>query len=298
MAVVFSLALIIFFSVTRMFHTFNFGMLDFIFILLPVGVLGLKSLLTLLATSGNDENLDTTRFLAAFFMPFLKIFRDWFPFLLLCACYYALYSNLILRVNPHLADAELAKIDGFILGNQPSFLLQPFIRPWLTNFLYAVYFSHVVAFPGVALYFYLKKEEQAFRRIMMGFLTIMLLGTMLHPRSRRRAGNLFCRSIYHRPARTSFEQKRGLHYQHGTRRQRLLSVASCRHSSVAFILSASLSPEAFHPGSHLCRLDVLRHHLFTLSLSHRCHRRFCLCPGSILVERFSAGKMARRKNPG
>jgi membrane-associated phospholipid phosphatase len=28
----------------------------------------------------------------------------------------------------------------------------------------------------VALYFYLKKEERAFRRIMMGFLTIMLLG--------------------------------------------------------------------------------------------------------------------------
>ena len=177
MAVGASVSLIIFFSVTRMFRTFSFGMLDLIFILLPVGVLGLKSLLTLLATSGNDENLDTTKFLANFFKPFLKIIRDWFPFLLLCACYYALYNNLILRVNPHLADASLAKIDGFMLGSQPSFLLQPYIRPRLTDFLYAVYFSHVVFFPGVALYFYLKKEEQAFRRIMMGFLTIMLLGT-------------------------------------------------------------------------------------------------------------------------
>ena len=176
MAVGVSTVLVIFFSATRMFHAFNFGMLDLIFILLPVGILGVKSLLTLLAASGNDEDADTTKFLANFFKPFLKIIRDWFPFLLLCACYYALYSNLILRVNPHLADASLASIDSFMLGNQPSFLLQPYIRPWLTDFLYAVYFSHVILFPGVALFFYLKKEEQAFRRLMMGFLTIMLLG--------------------------------------------------------------------------------------------------------------------------
>jgi hypothetical protein len=94
MAVGVSASLVIFFSATRMFHTFNFGMLDFIFILLPVGILGLKSLLTLLAASGNDENVDATKFLANFFKPFLKIVRDWFPFLLLCACYYSLYMTI------------------------------------------------------------------------------------------------------------------------------------------------------------------------------------------------------------
>ena len=47
---------------------------------------------------------------------------------------------------------------------------------WLTDFLNLVYFSHVVFFPGVALYFYLKNEIRTFRRIMMGFLTIVLLG--------------------------------------------------------------------------------------------------------------------------
>ena len=176
MAVGVSAALVILFFTTRMFLTFSFGMLDFIFILLPIGILGLKSLLTLLAAPGSDDQVDTAKFLANFFRPFLKIVRDWFPFLLLCACYYALYNNLILRVNPHLADATLAKIDGLILGNQPSFLLQPFIRPWLTDFFYTVYFSHVIFFPGIALYFYVKKEKPAFRRLMMGFLTIMLLG--------------------------------------------------------------------------------------------------------------------------
>jgi hypothetical protein len=42
---------------------------------------------------------------------------------------FALHDNLILlRVNPHLADATLAKMDAFMLGNQPSFLLQPLIH--------------------------------------------------------------------------------------------------------------------------------------------------------------------------
>lgn len=171
-----SAALVIFFLTTRLFRSFNFGMLDFIFILLPVGVLGVKCLLTLLLSSGHDDSLEPAKYLAHFFRPLLKIVRDWFPFLLLSACYYSLYSNLVLRVNPRLADPVLAKIDALILGNQPCFLLEPFLRPWLTDFLSLVYFSHVIFFPGVALFFYVKKEEPAFRRIMMGFLTITLLG--------------------------------------------------------------------------------------------------------------------------
>jgi membrane-associated phospholipid phosphatase len=169
-------ALLIFFLTTRLFRSFNFGMLDFLFILLPVGVLGVKSLLTLLLSSENDENMDPQKYLANFFKPLLRIVRDWFPFLLLSACYYSLYNNLVMRVNPRLADPVLAKVDAFILGNQASLLLEPFLHPWLTDFLYIVYFSHVIFFPGVTLYFYIKKEEQAFRRIMMGFLTIMLMG--------------------------------------------------------------------------------------------------------------------------
>ncbi|MGH7942988.1 MAG: phosphatase PAP2 family protein [Limisphaerales bacterium] len=146
--------------------------------MLPVGVLGVKALLGLLLSSGaNDEpQADATKFVMSFFRPLTKIARDWFPFVLLTACYYSLFSNLILRINPHLADAALARIDAAILGNQASFLLEPFIRPGITDFFNIVYFSHVIVFPGTALYFYLKGEEKAFRRIMMGLLTIMLMG--------------------------------------------------------------------------------------------------------------------------
>jgi membrane-associated phospholipid phosphatase len=34
----------------------------------------------------------------------------------------------------------------------------------------------VLVFPGIALFFYITKERQAFRRLMMGYLTIILMG--------------------------------------------------------------------------------------------------------------------------
>ena len=178
MAAGFSTTLLIFFLTTRVFYTFQLNGHDFIFILLPAGVLGVKCLFEMLfASDGKDgENLGTGKYLASFFKPLMGLFRDWFPFLLLSVCYYALYNNLILRVNPNTADAMLSKIDARLFGNQVSFLLEPWINPWVTDFLSLVYFSYVFTVPGVALYFYLAQEKMVFRRVMMGYLTMMLLG--------------------------------------------------------------------------------------------------------------------------
>jgi len=174
-----SICLLVVFLTTRLFQSFDLGPLDFVFILLPMGLLSLKVLLELLAGKNEvNENAGTLKYLGAFFSPFVKIIRDWFPFFVLCSSYYALYSNLMLRINPHTADSSLSKIDAAIFGNQVSFLLEPLIRPWLTDFLNAVYFSHVLVFPGVALYFYLSGETKAFRRLMMGYLTLFLLSIL------------------------------------------------------------------------------------------------------------------------
>src|SRR5260221_10695236 len=178
MAVMVSSALLVFFLTTRLFHSFEIGMHDFIFLLLPIGILGVKCLLELLSASdpGSRESSDPVEYLISFFKPLVKIFRDWFSFFLLSACYYSLYSNLMLKVNPHTADAALSKIDTTLLGNQASFLLEPWINPWVTDFLSVIYFSFVLSLPSVGLYFYLAKEEKAFRRVMMGYLTLFLMG--------------------------------------------------------------------------------------------------------------------------
>ncbi len=177
-AATFSTTLLIFFLTTRIFVSFKLNGHDIIFILLPAGILGVKSLLEMLSASDSQagENLGAGKFLASFFKPLAKIVRDWFPFLLLSACYYALYTNLTLRVNPHTADAALSKIDAVLLGNQASFLLEPWINPWVTDFFNLVYFSYVFSLPIVALYFYLGGDQSAFRRVMMGYLTLMLMG--------------------------------------------------------------------------------------------------------------------------
>jgi membrane-associated phospholipid phosphatase len=174
----FSTTLLVMFSTTRLFRSFQFNGHDIIFILLPAGILGVKCLLEILSSSDGQtgEDLDTGKYLVSFFRPLATIARDWFPFFLLSACYYALYTNLMLRVNPHTADAALSKIDATLLGNQASIILEPWISPWLTDFLCLIYFSYVFTLPGVALYFYLAREGEIFRRVMMGYLTLMLLG--------------------------------------------------------------------------------------------------------------------------
>ncbi len=178
LALGFSATLLLFFLTTRLFRTFQFNGHDIIFILLPAGILGVKYLLEMLSSSESpaERTSNTGKYLAAFFKPLVTIVHDWFPFFLLSACYYALYNNLMLRVNPHTADTVLSRMDAALLGNQASFLLEPWINPWLTDFLCLVYFSYVFTLPGIALYFYLAKERMIFRRVMMGYLTLMLMG--------------------------------------------------------------------------------------------------------------------------
>jgi membrane-associated phospholipid phosphatase len=178
MALGFSATLLLFFLTTRLFRSFQLNGHDIIFILLPAGILGVKWLLEMLSSSESPagENLDARKYLVSFFKPLVTIVRDWFPFLLLSACYYALYTNLMLRVNPHTADTVLSKMDAALFGNQASILLEPWINPWVTDFFNLVYFSYVFSLPTVALYLYLAKERKVFQRVMMGYLTLMLLG--------------------------------------------------------------------------------------------------------------------------
>lgn len=174
----FSAILLVLFFTTRLFHTFQINGHDIIFILVPAGILGVKTLMHLLFASEDEalEKGDAGAYLAAFFRPLLQLAHDWFPFFLLSACYYALYSNLMLRVNPHTADGVLSRIDAALLGNQASFYLQSIINPWLTDVCNLIYFSYVLSLPAVALYLYLKQRDTVFRRVMMGYLILMLMG--------------------------------------------------------------------------------------------------------------------------
>jgi len=178
LAVSFSLGLLVLAATTRMIHTVSLGMLDVLFLLLPVFILCVKFLLSALLApeTGGEGEASALTWGIHFFRPLATIVSDWFPFFLLSACYYSLYSNFILQVNPHTADAVLSQIDAAMFGDQPAILLQPYVVPAVTDVLNLIYLSHVIVFPGVALYFYVKKDLPAFRMLMFGFLNISLMG--------------------------------------------------------------------------------------------------------------------------
>ena len=111
-----SAALALFFLAQRAHHAFPLSIHDVLFIMLPASLLAIKCLLGILFSRDEEAEISTRNYLASFFRPLLEIFRDWFPFLVLSACYYALYTNLILPVNPHTADALLARVDAALLG--------------------------------------------------------------------------------------------------------------------------------------------------------------------------------------
>src|SRR5213593_1117607 len=78
-AIAVSILLVLLFLTTRLFHSFSLGMHDFIFLLLPMGVLGLKTLLGLLARSEEEPGTEVgpAKFVALTFQPFVKLVRDW-----------------------------------------------------------------------------------------------------------------------------------------------------------------------------------------------------------------------------
>ncbi|NLI75989.1 MAG: phosphatase PAP2 family protein [Candidatus Riflebacteria bacterium] len=199
------------FLFTSLVSRFLFGLLDFCFILLPLLVLlgkvvavevisslrgraapppaagrgdlapggdpsGAVAGATSAAGGGGEDDPEAA--FRAFVTTVGHLLRDWFPFLILSATYFSLYSNFILRVNPHTADAFLGALDQALLGHQAAVLLEPWIHPSLTWFLDVVYGSYLLYFPTIALFFYLYKQQGEFRRLMLGFMVITFLGVM------------------------------------------------------------------------------------------------------------------------
>jgi len=175
-----TLMALVFFFGTSFYSRFQLGIIDFFFILLPLLLLLIRMLFTefLAFSRSEDQVADPEGFLWHFLERVATLFRDWFPFFLLSAFYFSLFTNFILRINPHTADQALADIDRFFLGTQAALLLEPYITPALTWFLSTIYTSYLFYFPGIALYLYATGRHSIFRRIMLGLLVLMGMGVV------------------------------------------------------------------------------------------------------------------------
>lgn len=168
------LALIFFFG-TSFYSRFQLGLIDFFFILLPLLLLLIRVMFTefLAFSRSEDQVADPEGFLWRFLGHVATLFRDWFPFFLLSAFYFSLFTNFILRINPQTADQALANIDQWLFGTQVAFLLEPYIHPLVTQILNVIYISYLLYFPGIALWLYASGRHPVFRRYMLGLLILM-----------------------------------------------------------------------------------------------------------------------------
>jgi len=141
---------------------------DFSFILAPVALLVLgASLRYALGTSVGG--------LGQVAVDVGRVIRDWFPFLLFLLAYEAFQSRLWSIVAYRNFDVELLRWDRRLFGESPTFLLQRWIQPGLTDLLTIAYFLHLILPPVVGLVWY-QKDRRVFREFLLAIVLAGALG--------------------------------------------------------------------------------------------------------------------------
>lgn len=128
--------------------------------------------------AGKETHLETGEDLANFVRPYWRIFRDWFPFLLILLMYYSLWGKATLLVVTHDRDAMLIAWDQRLFGTDPTLFLQRFISPPLTAWMQFSYAFHLYVIPIVACFIYLRRPRNRFREMMCGLVIISFFGIL------------------------------------------------------------------------------------------------------------------------
>ncbi len=103
------------------------------------------------------------------------LLRDFAPFLVSQAAYLMLH-DLVHVINPVDRDAWLIRADRILFGGALTQALEPFVRPWLTEWFSATY-SLYVFFPlALAIWFVARRERDALRHLLQAVVLCNYLG--------------------------------------------------------------------------------------------------------------------------
>jgi membrane-associated phospholipid phosphatase len=111
-----------------------------------------------------------------FLRPYLRVVRDWFPFLLIPVMYWSLWGDVTHLLVHQDRDAALIAWDQRLFHCQPSVALQRFVTPSLTAWMQFAYNSHIFITFLVPCFVYLRRSQSDFRRMMSGLVTLTFLG--------------------------------------------------------------------------------------------------------------------------
>ena len=105
--------------------------------------------------------------------------RTWAPFVLLYVCYRALRGTMNLIVS-HGVEDKLKAIDEALLGVSPSWWMQRFASPWLTelmSYAYALMFVLPLVILGLL---YMRDRKRDFREMALAVLSAFYMGFIIY----------------------------------------------------------------------------------------------------------------------
>ncbi|MGH9396879.1 MAG: phosphatase PAP2 family protein [Terriglobia bacterium] len=149
-----------------------------VMIVIPAIVLILAKEVANYFISGDETLLGSGAGMVNFIRPYWRIFRDWFPLLVILLMYYALWGKATLLIVPHDRDAMLLSWDKWLFTVEPSVWIQRFTSPPLTAWMEVAYAFHLYAIPIVAGFIYLFRPLERFREMMCGLVVVSFFGVL------------------------------------------------------------------------------------------------------------------------
>lgn len=128
------------------------------------------------AASGRTYQAEQRTEWREFARPYLRVARDWFPFLLIPVMYWSLWGDVTHLLVHNDRDAALIAWDQRLFHCQPSLVLERFIRPSLTSWMQFAYNSHIFLTFLVPCFVYLRRPGSEFRRMMTGMVGLSFFG--------------------------------------------------------------------------------------------------------------------------
>lgn len=104
-----------------------------------------------------------------------RIVSDWLP-VVLCILVYENLHDVVKLIHPETFDRQLAAIDAWIFGVQPTLWLQRIAAPWLTELLSVAYASYFVTPAVLGGLLYASGRTSEFRTFMLVVIVTMYLG--------------------------------------------------------------------------------------------------------------------------
>ncbi len=135
----------------------------------PFLTLALALLLVILAVSIRNRRSQKEE--SKLINKIIRGFVNFYPLLFFFVVFESFYMILPF-LNPHDYDKELAQMDFYLLGVNPTVWIETFFKPWLTDLMYLLYFFYFPFPLFILVYLYRKGTDHQFNKSVFIYLMV------------------------------------------------------------------------------------------------------------------------------